>query len=295
MPVIRRFAPVTFGALTSLAIVGITLISTPSAPALSVDLGKMTHIRVASPETDYPVRDVYVWTPALKGVDPNTLPVVYMLHGWSGAPSGIISAVQKPLALAFSQGAKPFIAVFPDGNAKTHPDSEWADSSDKKAMVETWLITKVIPAVEGTNIRSTSNRAILGFSMGGYGATIIALHHPNLFGQVISISGYFVTDDVTGAFTSAAKIASQTPANFIGTAPKFRWYLAEGKDDTTVLIHGQAQLWSKKVSDQMAPVAKWVKWTPVKPTPSSTINSTPTPTDTPTDASLDTPIPLPPI
>jgi S-formylglutathione hydrolase FrmB len=132
---------------------------------------------------------------------------------------------------------------------------------------------------------------------------------------VISISGYFVTDDATGAFTSATKIASQTPANYIKTAPKFRWYLAEGKDDATILIHGQAQLWSKKlasvkapvalsltpgghtfavVSDQMAPFAKWVKWTPTKPAPTPTVNPTsPTPTDSPTANPSESSFPLP--
>ncbi len=253
---------------------------TPGSAA-ALDIGKLVHLRIASAESDYPVRDVYVLTPKLNGIKPETLPVVYMLHGWSGSPAGMISAVQKPLALAFSQGASPFIAVFPDGNAKTHPDSEWADSSDKKAMVETWLTTKVIPRVEEGRIRPRSERAIFGFSMGGYGAAIIALHHPKLFGQVVTISGYFLTDDITAAFEGAKKIAYQNPSNFLSAAINFRWYLAEGVDDFTQPIHGQADLWGKKlksvkapvaivkpsgghsfvvVSNQITPIAKWMKW-----------------------------------
>ena len=203
--------------LTLMIFTSITLRATPVA-ATALDLGKLVHLRIASHESDYPIRDVYVLTPTLKGIDPVTLPVVYMLHGWSGSPAGMISAVQRPLALTFSQGTKPFIAVFPDGNAKTHPDSEWADSSDKKAMVETWLTTKVIPVVEAGRIRSNSERAIFGFSMGGYGAAIIALHHPKLFGQVVSISGYFITDDITEAFSGAKKIAYQSPSTFLKVA-----------------------------------------------------------------------------
>jgi S-formylglutathione hydrolase FrmB len=95
-----------------------------------------------------------------------------MLHGWPGSPESMISGIVVPLAKAFAKGAKPFIAVFPDGNAKTHADSEWADSYDKKAMVETWITTRVIPAVESSRIRTSHERAIMGFSMGGYGAAI---------------------------------------------------------------------------------------------------------------------------
>ena len=256
-------------------------LSPASASSTALNLGKLVHLRIASSESDYPIRDVYVLTPALKGIDPVTLPVVYMLHGWSGSPAGMISAVQKPLALAFSQGTKPFIAVFPDGNAKTHPDSEWADSSDKKAMVETWLTKKVIPTVEAGRIRTKSERAIFGFSMGGYGAAIIALHHPTLFGQVVSIAGYFITDDISEAFSGVKKIAYQSPSTFLKVAKNFRWYLAEGLDDFTQPIRGQAVLWSMKlksvkapvalvkpsgghsfvvVSNQIASITQWMKW-----------------------------------
>jgi len=267
--------------LALLSTTGSILLTPPVTPANALDLGKMDHLKVASPETDYPLRDVYVWTPTLIGIDPSTLPVVYMLHGWSGSPAGIISAVQKPLALAFSKGVAPFIAVFPDGNALTHPDSEWADSFDKKAMVETWLTTKVIPAVEKKQLRTPAQRAIMGFSMGGYGAAIIALHHPKLFGQVISISGYFVTDDLSQAFVTKTKIAFQSPSNFLPVAKKIRWYLAEGRDDFTTPIHGQATMWGKKliaakasvvvhlpagghsftvVSAEIPGITKWIKW-----------------------------------
>jgi S-formylglutathione hydrolase FrmB len=288
--------------------------SPAAAVTAKIDLGKLVELRIPSPEADYPIRSVFVWTPALLNVNPNSLPVVYMLHGWSGSPAGIISAVQKPLAQAFANGAKPFIAVFPDGNAKTHPDSEWADSSDKKAMVETWLTTKVIPKVESGRIRSASERAIMGFSMGGYGAAIIALHHPDLFSQIVSISGYFVTDDLTEAFASTAKVAYQSPANYLKRAPSFRWYLAEGKEDYTVPIRGQAASWSKKlasvkasvsltmaagghsfvvVSNQMVPMTKWLKWLKVtSPTPIPNPTSSANPTPSPSSSSAQ-PIPSP--
>ncbi len=256
------------------------LISNPT-PLSATTPGTLLHLKVASPESDYPVRDVWVWTPPLGKLNRSTLPVVYMLHGWPGSPASMISSVVQPLTTAFAQGAEPFIAVFPDGNAKTHPDSEWADSYDKKAMIETWITTKVIPAIESDRIRSNQERAILGFSMGGYGAAIIGLHHPELFSQVATLAGYFLVDDLTGAFGS--KKAAQTPSVYLKRANQFAWFLAEGRDDYTVPIRGQAVSWASKlkkvkaqyvlqtpggghsfafVADEVPRIARWLVWPP---------------------------------
>ncbi len=248
-------------------------------PVFATASGTLTHLKVISPETDYPLRDVWVWTPPLGKLDRSTLPVVYMLHGWPGSPSSMISGIVQPLSAAFAKGAKPFIAVFPDGNAKTHADSEWADSYDKKAMIETWITKKVIPAVESDRIRARNERAIVGFSMGGYGAAIIGLHHPELFTQIATLAGYFIPDDLTDAFGSNTAIHS--PSTYLKRANKFAWFLAEGRDDYTVPIRGQAGSWAAKlkkvgakyallspsgghsfafVAIEMPYIAKWLVW-----------------------------------
>lgn len=254
--------------------------------------GTLTHLKVASPESDFPIRDVWVWTPPLGKLDRALLPVVYMLHGWPGSPESMISGIVTPLAATFASGAKPFIAVFPDGNAKTHADSEWADSYDKKAMIETWITTRVIHAVESDRIRTNKERAIMGFSMGGYGAAIIGLHHPNLFSQIATVAGYFITDDLTNAFGS--KKVTHAPSTYLNRASKFSWFLAEGKDDYTLPIRGQAVSWAsmlKKVNAKyvlqrpsgghsftfvaaaVPKIAKWLIW----PAPALKPSSKPSP------------------
>jgi S-formylglutathione hydrolase FrmB len=264
----------------------------------------LTQIKVESPEKDFPIRSVLVLTPAVPASQIDTLPVVYMLHGWPGSPQGLVSGVRSALETAFAQGLQPFIAVFPDGNALTHSDSEWADSYDGKAMIETWLTTNVIKAVEGSNVRSRDNRAIFGFSMGGYGAAIIGLHHPDLYGQVITLAGYFVIDDLTNAFGSGAetdkKHLYQNPTHYLSGAKKMRWFLGESKFDYTTLIRGQAASWGSKlksvkasyalstsldgghsytfVQNAMPLVTKWLKWN--LPTPPVEIVPQPTPTST---------------
>ena len=255
-------------------------------PVMAVDFpGTVKKITVPSDEKDMPIRTVYEWIPPVSEDQIPHLPVVYVLHGWPGSPNGMMSGTINALNDAFTAGAKPFIMVYPDGNAKTHIDSEWADSHDNKAMVETWLTTKVISAIEADNLRSKDQRALLGFSMGGYGAGIIGVHHPELFSQVVTLAGYFVIDDLTNAFgfapTNKTKIAYQTPSNYLNNAKKIRWFLGEATQDYTALIHGQADAWAKKlkskqavykvvriqgahnyafVSAAMAPVANWLKW-----------------------------------
>jgi S-formylglutathione hydrolase FrmB len=270
-------------------------------PLSATTPGTLAHLKVASPESDYPIRDVWVWTPPLGKLDRSSLPVVYMLHGWPGSPSSMISGIVKPLTTAFANGAKPFIAVFPDGNATTHADSEWADSYDKKAMIETWITTKVIPAVESHRIRTRQERAIIGFSMGGYGAAIIGLHHPELFTQIATLAGYFITDDLTDAF--GPKKATHTPATYLNRASKFSWFLAEGKDDYTRPIRGQAVSWASKlkkvrakyvlqkpsgghsfafVAKEVPMVAKWLIWPAPSPHPSPSASTSPLPPSTDT-------------
>ena len=216
----------------------------------------LVQLKVKSSEKDFPIRSVWVLTPAVDPADVDTLPVVYMLHGWPGSPQGLISGVQGALTSAFAKGASPFIAVFPDGNALTHSDSEWADSYDGRAMIESWLTKNVISAVEGSNIRNRTDRAIFGFSMGGYGAAIIGLHHPELYGQVVTLVGYFVVDDLTGAFGLGAetdkKHAYQTPSAYLKVAKKMRWYVGESKFDYTALIRGQAAAWGAKLKSVKA-------------------------------------------
>lgn len=263
--------------------------------------GSLVDLRVTSPEVDFPMRDIYTWTPPIGDANPSTLPVVYFLHGWPGTPLSMIAGVTAQLLKEFQTGARPFIAAFPDGNAKTHFDSEWADSSDGKAMIETWLTTNAITAVEGDRIRSRNERAIVGFSMGGYGAAIIALHHPELYSQVTTLAGYFLVDDLTGAFKGTSKLNYQNPNNFMESAKQLRWFIAEAKDDYTTPIRGEMARWSRKltalkisvstnsptgghsfifVGTEASLFTKWFTW-PKQPVPSSSDMTTPTPMPSP--------------
>jgi S-formylglutathione hydrolase FrmB len=197
-------------------------------------------IHVPSADSDLKVRDVYVYRPAVPAG--TVLPVVYLLHGVPGSPSSMISAVQPALDQAFTSGAlAPFEVAAPTGGGTAHYDTEWADAVDGADMVETYLLKDVVPAVEGPTLRPAAQRAVVGFSMGGYGAANLALRHPEEFGQFVSVSGYFHVDDPAGMFGGDSPVeAANTPDAMVRQAAGKRVLLLEDQDESDPLIKGEA-------------------------------------------------------
>lgn len=203
--------------------------------------GKITVLHVPSADTDMKTRDVYVYRPAVP--DNVVLPVVYLLHGVPGEASTILDAVQPALDTAFTTGGQaPFEVAAPTGGGNAHYDTEWADAADGGDLIETYLFKQVIPAVEGATPRDASERAIVGFSMGGYGAANLALRHPDKFGQFASLAGYFHVDDPSGMFgKDSATQAANTPDGMVKQAADKRVLLLEDAEESDPLISGEAQ------------------------------------------------------
>ena len=211
--------------------------------------GTVTTLDVPSADSDMKTRPVEVYRPA---VPANVvLPVVYLLHGVPGEPDRMMEAVKDTLDQAFTTGGQPpFMVAAPTGGGNAHNDTEWADAADGKDMVETYLVKNVIPAVEGSTPRPASMRAIVGFSMGGYGAANLALRHPDLFGQFVSMAGYFHVDDPDGMFGSDSKLqAANTPDKMVQQAANKRVLLLEDQDDSNALIQGQAAEFAQRLQD----------------------------------------------
>src|SRR5207253_1828855 len=117
-------------------------------------------------------------------------------HGYPGdARNGESVGLPAVLDEAIAATGRGFVVALPDGGSAIHPDTEWADSADGKVRLDRFVTTTVIRAVEGNHRRDRRHRAIAGFSMGGYGAMNLGLRHPGLYGQVVSIAGYFHPDD----------------------------------------------------------------------------------------------------
>jgi S-formylglutathione hydrolase FrmB len=183
---------------------------------------------------------VLVYRPAV--ADSSTLPVLYFLHGVPGQASDVFRAgLAQSLDRYFAQGHAPFVVVAPDGNG-ARADTEWVDSADGRDRLESFITKVVIPAVEGGHPRDRAHRAISGFSMGGYGAFNIAEHHPQLFGQVVAVAGYFHVDDPSGALGgNAALIARDSPDRHLAALRGTRLLLLDSTHDTQRVVQGESQ------------------------------------------------------
>lgn len=181
-----------------------------------------------------------MWRPP--GPDSATLPVLYFLHGYPGKASDpFTSGLSGTLDQMLREGYPPFVFASVDGNGERHSDTEWANSSDGSEQVMDRVLDAAIPAVEGTHMRDSAYRAVAGFSMGGYGAMNIAMQDPGVFGQEVSIAGYFVVNDLSGMFGgSPAALARNTPSEHPAEARGMRILLEEDDADPFPLIKGQA-------------------------------------------------------
>src|SRR5581483_11687696 len=191
-------APTTTG---TAAVPPPTTTTTRPAPTVAGP-GTVQLLELPSGDADGKTREVWVYRPAV--ADSATLPVVYFLHGYPGGDldvNGINLAGR--LDQQFLAGAAPFVVAVPNGWSDVKNDTEWADSVDGQVRVETFIVSTAIPAVEGANRRDAAHRAIAGFSMGGYGSANLAEHHPDLFGQLVSIAGYYHLDDLSGMGTAS--------------------------------------------------------------------------------------------
>jgi putative tributyrin esterase len=120
------------------------------------------------------------------------LPVVYLLHGGGGGfrdwsnYSDVARYAEKGLILVMPEGESSYYT-----NAVDPPRDRYED------YIIHDLITDVetrFPAAPGR-----SNRALIGISMGGFGAVKLALHHPDLFGFAAGLSS--AIDVTRRAFT----------------------------------------------------------------------------------------------
>ncbi len=113
-------------------------------------------------------------------------PVIYHLHGLGGNHHSDTDLVIKNIRQAIETNKiSPVIVVFANGLN----NSMWADSSSGKKSAYTNLVEELIPHINNTYRTKHDQRVIQGFSMGGYGAAMIAMKRPELFKACINFDG----------------------------------------------------------------------------------------------------------
>jgi S-formylglutathione hydrolase FrmB len=237
---------------------GVIKLASSDVRDMSGARGTLTVVGVRGP-SDRRNHPVWIWRPP--GPDSARIPVLYFLHGYPGKAGdcfghGLAAALNQRL----DEGYPPFVVACPDGNGERHSDTEWANSYDGSEQVENRILDAVIPAVEGRHRRDAAHRAIAGFSMGGYGAMNIALQHPAMFGQVVSIAGYFHTDDLSDMFGDRPSVlAANDPDQHPWRACGLHILLEEDASDPEPLVRGQAEAFGHLLASYHIPATVVVR------------------------------------
>ena len=217
--------PVPATAITSAPTCGPGIDSTPAVPDRSAPGGRRT-----------------VWVHRPAGPDRADLPVLYVLHGYPADPVKLTTgSLPRILDAQMCRTGRPFVVAVPDGRAGTL-DTEWGDDARGRFAIETFVTQRAVALVEGDQRRPAALRAIAGFSMGGYGAAVLALRHPDEYRQVASFSGYYRVDDPDRVF--GRQPGAHAPDRLLDAAAGQRYFLVEGTDEHTRLqvggIRGEA-------------------------------------------------------
>lgn len=134
-----------------------------------------------------------VTTPSTYQVGSEKYPVLYLLHGGSGAFSDWHKNVTEPGIVERMANEYNLIIVTPGvGPSSYYFDSPMLDS----VRYETFITAELIPHIDKTfrTLAQQESRAITGLSMGGHGAIMLSAKHPELFAAAGSMSGVMNID-----------------------------------------------------------------------------------------------------
>ncbi|MGI9057009.1 MAG: alpha/beta hydrolase [Ktedonobacteraceae bacterium] len=155
-------------------------------------------------------------------------PTLYLLHGSPGGERDWFSAGkadQSADTLIALNKMSEVILILPDGNGRPGSTSEWGNSFDHRQNIETYVALDLVKYVDQKyrTIAEAAYRGIGGLSMGGFGAMNIAVHHPDVFGFVISLGGYYRAEgSIWGG--NAAYIRENSPLDVLPTVAR-AWQL----------------------------------------------------------------------
>ena len=177
-----------------------------------------------------PWANVWVYTPAgYRTSSPTRYPVLYEVPwGGDGWESGI--HIRELLDALIADGTlPPSLMVFINQARGPYRPSECADSADGREHFDSYVAQTVVPWVDAhfRTLRTPLARTLVGFSQGGYCAPTLLFHHPDLFANAVSFSGYFVagvwSPDTRLAYLpfggNATLIADDSPDVLAGRLP----------------------------------------------------------------------------
>jgi len=158
---------------------------------LSLGQATVTNVTFYSPSLEME-RNVQIYLPeGYNEQDAVRYPVVYFLHG--GDQNQRSNAVLFSICnnLIEKKEILPCIIVKPDGTCPPWERSYYSNS-ELYGNFEDYIVYDLVAYIDSAynTVSSKDKRAIMGYSMGGYGAMKLALKHPDLFCGVAAHSGF---------------------------------------------------------------------------------------------------------
>ena len=152
-------------------------------------------------------------------------PVVYLLH----AAFGTYKAWTDSMNIGAMTEDFPAIFVMPDGGRSGFYSDWYNDGAGGPPEWERYHVRELVPLIDGRfrTIADRSHRALIGGSMGGFGAFSYAARHPDLFGAAVSISGAVDTNyfGATPIVTAGPTFELRPPNSVFGpkASQEVRW------------------------------------------------------------------------
>jgi len=148
-----------------------------------------------NPLGDPHVRQIPVYLPPGYDSGETRYPVIYWLHGFTGIGLSAINAnpwvPSLPVCMdrVVAAGAPPAILVMADGFTK-FGGSQYLNS-EANGRYEDFVTTEIVSHIDRgyRTLAAPAHRGVNGKSSGGYGALVLAMRHPEIFGAVASHSG----------------------------------------------------------------------------------------------------------
>jgi S-formylglutathione hydrolase FrmB len=154
-------------------------------------------------------KDVVVWLPAGYEASTKRYPVIYLLHGLGGSETDFVE-LGGLAATADALGLEA-IVVMPDGDAHFYINAAAPTDYDacmkerrgifgpqtpesfcvRSPRYEDYMTQDLVGFVDSTfrTIAERNGRGLAGFSMGGFGALMLAMRHPDLYAAAASHAG----------------------------------------------------------------------------------------------------------
>lgn len=148
-------------------------------------------------------------------------PVIYFLHGLPGTAESYKSIGGYADSLAAT--GNHVILVGAQGARAGDTDPEWHNWGPGRDW-ETATESDLVSWIDGhyRTIARRSARAIIGVSAGGYGAALIAIHHPGTYQVIESWSGYFIITKPDGEPLDLGSAEANAGASAHASVPQLK-------------------------------------------------------------------------